>query len=44
MFDHNALTFEIEGDLWAEPLPLHLHLRTEFELENGNVSVADFNR
>ena len=44
MLDHNALTFEIEGDLWADPLPLHLHLRTEFELENGNVSVADFNR
>jgi type VI secretion system protein ImpF len=44
MFDHNALTFEIEGDLWAEPLPVHLHLRTEFELENGNVSVTDFNR
>jgi len=42
MFNHNALMFEIEGDLHAEPLPLHLHLRTEFELENGTVSVVDF--
>lgn len=42
LFDHNALVFEIEGELWAEPQPLHLLLRTEFELENGNVSVYDF--
>lgn len=42
MFDHNAVTFEIEGQLWAEPQPLHLHLRTEFELESGDVSVYDF--
>lgn len=44
MFDHNAVIFEIEGQLWAEPQPLHLHLRTEFELESGNVSVYDFQR
>ena len=44
MFDHNAVTFEIEGELWAEPQPLHLHLRTEFELESGDVSVYDFRR
>ena len=42
LFDHNALVFEIEGDLWAEPQPLHLLLRTEFELEDGNVSVYDY--
>jgi type VI secretion system protein ImpF len=42
LFEHNALVFEIEGELWAEPQPLHLHLRTEFELEDGNVSVFDY--
>jgi type VI secretion system protein ImpF len=42
LFDHNALVFEIEGELWAEPQPLHLHLRTEFELDDGNVSVYDY--
>ena len=42
LFDHNALIFEIEGELWAEPQPLHLLLRTEFELEDGNVSVYDY--
>lgn len=42
MFDHNALAFEIEGELWAKPQPIYLHLRTEFELEDGNVSVYDY--
>lgn len=40
--NHNALVFEIEGELWTEPQPLHLHLRTEFQLEDGNVSVFDY--
>ena len=44
MFDHNAVCFEIEGQLWAEPEPLYLHLRTEFELESGDVSVYDFDQ
>lgn len=44
MFDHNAVSFEIEGQLWAEPEPLHLHLRTEFELDSGLVSVYDFHQ
>lgn len=38
---HNALTFEIEGELWAQPLPIRLFLRTELDLESGNVSVQD---
>ena len=44
MFNHNAVSFEIEGQLWADPEPLHLHLRTEFELESGEVSVHDFHQ
>ncbi len=42
LFSHNAITYEIEGELWSEPVPLYMHLRTEFELENGSVSVVDF--
>jgi type VI secretion system lysozyme-like protein len=42
MYDHNALGFEIEGDLWSKPQPLHMHLRTEFELDDGTASVDDF--
>lgn len=39
---HNALTFLIEGDLWAQPVPLHLYLKTEIDLEMGSVKVSSF--
>lgn len=38
--NHNALSFEIEGDLWAEPVALPLLLRTDLDLESGHVTVA----
>ncbi len=38
---HNALIFQIEGVLWAEPVPLHVFLRTEVDLEMGTVSIAE---
>jgi type VI secretion system protein ImpF len=41
---HNALGFEIQAQLWAQPLPLELFLRTEIDLETGNVTVAEPNR
>ncbi|MDV7214124.1 type VI secretion system baseplate subunit TssE [Azotobacter beijerinckii] len=37
---HNALSFEIEGDLWALPVPLRLLLTTRLDLESGHVRVA----
>jgi type VI secretion system protein ImpF len=37
----NTLQFEIEGDLWAEPLPLRLCVETEFDLETGEVVVHE---
>jgi len=39
--DHNAMTFEINSEMWSEPVPIHLRLRTEIELENGSVSVKE---
>ncbi len=39
--NHNAMCFDIEAELWAQPLPLRLFLRTEIDLENGGVSVTD---
>ena len=39
---HNAITFDIEGELWAHPLPLHVYLKTELDLEVGNVKVSDY--
>jgi type VI secretion system protein ImpF len=37
--NRNALTFEIQGDLWAQPAPERLYLRSELDLETGNVSI-----
>ncbi|WAK00357.1 type VI secretion system baseplate subunit TssE [Methylobacter sp. YRD-M1] len=39
--NQNAMTFDIEGDLWAQPLPLRLYLRTELDLETGNMEIMD---
>lgn len=38
---HNAVTFEIQGELWAQPLPLHLYLKTLIDLETGAVFVTE---
>jgi type VI secretion system protein ImpF len=38
---HNALVFDIEAELWAQPLPLRLFLRTEIDLETGGVAVNE---
>ena len=40
-FSHNALSFEIEGQLWAQPTPLQLYLKTELDLESGDVTVEE---
>jgi type VI secretion system protein ImpF len=31
-----TLSFEIEGELWAQPLPDHLYVKTEVDLETGH--------
>jgi type VI secretion system protein ImpF len=38
---NNAVTFEIEGTLWGQPLPMQIYLRTEIDLEIGDVKVTD---
>jgi type VI secretion system protein ImpF len=38
---HNGLIFDIEGELWSQPIPLALYLRTEIDLEDGSVKVDD---
>jgi type VI secretion system protein ImpF len=37
----SALTFEIEGTLWAQPAPLRLLLQTEIDLETGHAEVRE---
>jgi type VI secretion system protein ImpF len=38
---HNVVGVEIRGHLWAQPLPIELLIRTEFDLETGRVQIAD---
>lgn len=37
----HRLSFRIEGQLWAQPLPLNLFLRTELDLETGNLGLYE---
>lgn len=39
--DPNALRFDVEADLWSQPLPLRLHLRTDLSLEDGEAQVTE---
>ena len=38
---HRSVGFEIEGELWAQPVPIHLLLRSEVEFETGDVTLLD---
>lgn len=39
--NQHAMSFKIEGDLWAQPLPIHLFIRSEMDLETGEATVKD---
>ncbi len=43
MMSRKTLVFEIDGELWAQPVPLRMFLRTELDLETGKVSIAESN-
>lgn len=40
--NHNAMTFDVEADLWADPVPLHMYMKTEIDLEIGDVKVTEY--
>ena len=37
----NAMSFLIQGQLWAQPLPVNLFLSTELDFETGSASLAE---
>jgi type VI secretion system protein ImpF len=37
----NAMSFLIQGQLWAQPLPISLFLSTELDFETGSASLAE---
>jgi type VI secretion system protein ImpF len=38
---HNVIAVEIQGQLWAQPIPLEFLVRTDFDLETGKVQITD---
>lgn len=40
-YSHNSLHFEIQGDLWNQPLPLRMYVNTVLDLESGNFAVQE---
>ena len=41
MGHHNVISFEISGELWAQPYPVDLLIKTDMNLESGEVRVAE---
>lgn len=41
---HNLIGVQIQGELWAQPVPLEFLVRTEFDLETGRVHIDDVGR
>ncbi len=39
--ERNLVMFEIEGEMWANPLPEHLHVKTSVDLETGQCLLGD---
>ncbi|TCV95852.1 type VI secretion system protein ImpF [Luteibacter rhizovicinus] len=39
--DRKSLVFDIESEMWAQPLPLNLYLKTEVDLETGRLDVTE---
>ena len=39
--DHNAISFEIKGELWAQPMSDTLFVRTEVDLETGQCKLKE---
>lgn len=39
--DRRSLVFDIESEMWAQPLPLKLYLKTEVDLETGRLELMD---
>lgn len=39
--DRNAVSFEIEGDLWGQPVPVRLLVQTEIDVETGHFAMRD---
>ncbi|EQD65217.1 type VI secretion system lysozyme-related protein, partial [mine drainage metagenome] len=39
--DRQGLIFNIDSEMWAQPIPLNLYLKTEVDLETGRFNVSE---
>ena len=39
--DNHIMVFEIQGELWANPMPEQLFIKTKIDLETGQCSLGD---
>ena len=39
--DRNMVFFDVEGELWANPLPEHLHVKTSLDFDSGQTILGD---
>ena len=37
----HVIALDVEGDLWAIPLPEHLHIKTTLDIESGHCTVGN---
>ena len=41
VMEQQTITFELQGEIWANPLPEELFIRTKVDLEGGPTSIGD---
>ena len=41
LMSRKTLVFDINAELWAQPVPIQMYLRTELDLETGLVSITE---
>jgi len=41
LMSHNAIQFDIQGELWGQPMPQQLYLKTQVDLESGGFEVTE---
>jgi type VI secretion system protein ImpF len=37
----NEVMLDVDGELWAAPLPEHLHIKTKLDLQSGHCTLGD---
>jgi type VI secretion system protein ImpF len=37
----NLIVLDVDGELWANPVPEHLHIKTRLDIENGHCTLEN---